>query len=180
MLVLLGFVFYMILRRNTRENSLYITSIYTFYVGTIENHVLYQEFSPNHSTTYYIEFQCRFMTKITQPIYVSFDYVIYHTHKIKLASANWTGLNPIMDIQVIINAVLDFLLRIHSEILNRLEAYSGFETPNIHLFILRVLSYYWNNDLPTFCAELNSKHPIYKREAKLFIAWFYFVIFRAI
>ena len=125
MLVLLGFVFYMILRRESHsfssENLLYITSIFTFYVGTIENHGLYQEFSPNHSTTYYIEFQCRFMTKITQPIYVSFDYVIYHTHKIKLASANWTGLNPIMDIELIINAVLDFLLRIHSEMLNRLE-----------------------------------------------------------
>ena len=128
MLVLLGFVFSMILRRDflslASENLLYITSIYTFYVGTIENHGLYHEFSPNHSATYYIEFQCRFMTKITQPIYVSFDYVIYHTHKIKLASANWTGLNPIMDIELIINAVLDFLLRIHSEIyivLNKLE-----------------------------------------------------------
>ena len=79
-----------------RENLLYITSMLTFYAGTIENYGLYLEFSPNHSATYYIEFQCRFMTKITQPIYVSFDYVIYHTHKIKLASANWTGLNPIM------------------------------------------------------------------------------------
>ena len=101
---------------------MYITSIYTFYVGTIENHGLYQEFSPNHSTTYYIEFQCRFMTKITQPIYVSFDYVIYHTHKIKLASANWTGLNPIMDIELMINSVLDFLLRMQSKMLNKLES----------------------------------------------------------
>ena len=153
--------------------------MFTFYAGTIENYGLYYEFSPNHSATYYIEFQCRFMTKITQPIYVSFDYVIYHNHKIKLASANWTGLNPMMDIELIINSVLDFLLSIYSEMFNKIES-SGFESLYIHLFILRVLSYYWNKDLSTFCAELNSKHPIYKREAKLFIAWFYFVIFRAI
>ena len=37
---------------------------------------------------YYIEFECRFMG-ITQPIYVTFDYVVYQMHKIKLlASAN--------------------------------------------------------------------------------------------